>query len=189
VNLTLVSADEWEQLLRSYLWNAISTQVFDQILMPASTMDNAGSFNTLIDIKLKHWAEKELANKSIQVILWDLSATGKIFLNEQMQVGWQTLSQIFRRQVEGESRRQPQQQQEDLLSPLKNALVQTTLSQHNWDPKALDYLVGFLNSIVFIILMNAFASASHSTECSRRPNHSGQKGLGRGLRVHGKSDG
>jgi optic atrophy protein 1 len=67
VNLSLVSADEWEQLLRTYLWNAISTQVFDQILMPASSVDNAGTFNTLIDIKLKHWAEKELARKSVQV--------------------------------------------------------------------------------------------------------------------------
>lgn len=30
-------------------------------------VDSTGSFNTLVDIKLKHWAEKELANKSVQV--------------------------------------------------------------------------------------------------------------------------
>ena len=69
VNLSQVSADEWEQLLRTYLWNAISIYVFDQILMHASSVDNAGTFNTLIDIKLKHWAEKELANRSVQVFI------------------------------------------------------------------------------------------------------------------------
>lgn len=31
-------------------------------------VDSTGSFNTLVDIKLKHWAEKELANKSVQVL-------------------------------------------------------------------------------------------------------------------------
>lgn len=69
MNLTLVSADEWEQLLRAQLWSAIDSQVFEQILMPASSVDNAGSFNTLIDIKLKHWAEKELPSKSVQVLI------------------------------------------------------------------------------------------------------------------------
>uniref|UniRef100_A0A1I8BL23 Dynamin-like GTPase OPA1, mitochondrial n=1 Tax=Meloidogyne hapla TaxID=6305 RepID=A0A1I8BL23_MELHA len=138
VTLSLVSATEWEQLLRTNLWNAIAHQVFDQILMPASTVDNAGSFNTLIDIKLKHWAEKELAHKSVQV-------------------GWETLSQIFRRQVEkgsGTTSHTAKKQQRDhkksaeLLTSLKNALVETALSQHKWEPKALDYLrVIQLNSV------------------------------------------
>lgn len=67
VNLSNVEADEWEHLLKKYLWSAVSTHVLDQILMPASAVDNAGSYNTLIDIKLKHWTEKELPNKSVQV--------------------------------------------------------------------------------------------------------------------------
>lgn len=67
VNLSLVGAEEWEDRLKKALWADMAAHVFDQILMPASSVDNAGSFNTLIDIKLKHWADKELANKSIQV--------------------------------------------------------------------------------------------------------------------------
>lgn len=67
VNLSLVGADEWEFLLHQHLWKSISNQIIDHILMPSLAVDNAVSFNTLIDIKLKHWAEKELPNKSVQV--------------------------------------------------------------------------------------------------------------------------
>uniref|UniRef100_A0A914HYZ0 Dynamin-like GTPase OPA1, mitochondrial n=1 Tax=Globodera rostochiensis TaxID=31243 RepID=A0A914HYZ0_GLORO len=133
VNLSLVSADEWEVLLRAHLWNAIAPQVFDQILMPASTVESTSSFNTVVDIKLKHWAEKELANKSVQI-------------------GWETLSQIFRRQVEGGEKgglplkgsrthgHHKSADGADLLKGLKNAVVDTVLEQHTWDSKALDYL-------------------------------------------------
>ncbi|KAL3110150.1 hypothetical protein niasHT_015753 [Heterodera trifolii] len=133
VNLSLVSADEWEVLLRAHLWNAICPQVFDQILMPASTVESTSSFNTVVDIKLKHWAEKELANRSVQV-------------------GWETLSQIFRRQVSGEERgghplksnrthgSQKSPDGANLLKALKTAVVSAVLEQHRWDSKALDYL-------------------------------------------------
>ncbi|KAK0422349.1 hypothetical protein QR680_007519 [Steinernema hermaphroditum] len=65
VNLSLLGADEWERLLRDKLWQSFTSHVFDHILMPASAVDSAQSFNTITDIKLKHWADKELAKKSI----------------------------------------------------------------------------------------------------------------------------
>lgn len=67
VNLSLLGHDEWDEILKKTLWSSISPHVFDQILMPASNSLNAGTFNTLIDIKLKHWADKGLANEAIQV--------------------------------------------------------------------------------------------------------------------------
>ncbi|PIO57963.1 hypothetical protein TELCIR_20614 [Teladorsagia circumcincta] len=42
VNLSLVSAEEWEKALEKKLWDCVSGHVFDQILMPAWVVNNAG---------------------------------------------------------------------------------------------------------------------------------------------------
>ncbi|VDP30434.1 unnamed protein product [Heligmosomoides polygyrus] len=42
VNLSLVSAEDWEKILEKKLWDCVSNHVFDQILMPAWVVDNAG---------------------------------------------------------------------------------------------------------------------------------------------------
>lgn len=62
-----MSAEEWEKLLNKKLWDSVSSHVFDQILMPAYGVEDAGSFNTLVDIRMKHWADRGLATKSIDV--------------------------------------------------------------------------------------------------------------------------
>lgn len=97
VNLSLVGADEWETMLKSNLWKAVSNYIVDNILMPSSAVDNAISFNTLIDIKLKHWTEKELPNKSIQVLFVQLrfffwKTFFKIFLGGLANIGGCVLS-------------------------------------------------------------------------------------------------
>uniref|UniRef100_A0A915EGK1 Dynamin-like GTPase OPA1 C-terminal domain-containing protein n=1 Tax=Ditylenchus dipsaci TaxID=166011 RepID=A0A915EGK1_9BILA len=116
VNLSLVGADDWESLLKKQLRKAISSHVLDHILMPASSVDNAGSFNTLIDIKLKHWADKELPLKSLAI-------------------GWETLAQKFRDQIKGGD-----DKNEKIFEPLKNAVAEAAVEKHTWDNKALDYL-------------------------------------------------
>uniref|UniRef100_A0A914ZDL0 Dynamin-like GTPase OPA1, mitochondrial n=1 Tax=Panagrolaimus superbus TaxID=310955 RepID=A0A914ZDL0_9BILA len=118
VNLSLLGHEEWDHVLKKTLWSSISPHVFDQILMPASNSLNAGSFNTLIDIKLKHWADKGLANQAIQV-------------------GWQTLSDVYKRQFES-SALNPNH--DELFSKLKFAVLDAALGEHQWDSKALDYL-------------------------------------------------
>ncbi|KAI1718417.1 dynamin family domain-containing protein [Ditylenchus destructor] len=119
VNLSLFGADEWESLLKKHLRKSISGHILDHILMPASAVDNAGSFNTLIDIKLKHWADKELPYKSIQI-------------------GWETLSRVFRQHIEGADEKRKEEFK--IFEPLKNAVVETAVHEHKWDEKALDYL-------------------------------------------------
>lgn len=45
----------------------MSPHVFDNIYLPATQVNSVGSYNTMVDIKLKHWAEKELPAKAIAV--------------------------------------------------------------------------------------------------------------------------
>jgi optic atrophy protein 1 len=118
VNLSLLGHDEWDEILKKSLWSSISPHVFDQILMPASNSLNAGTFNTLIDIKLKHWADKGLANEAIQV-------------------GWQTLSDVYKRQFESSAQNR---NHDELFDKLKFAVLDAALKEHQWDSKALDYL-------------------------------------------------
>ncbi|XGW12609.1 hypothetical protein V3C99_013351 [Haemonchus contortus] len=119
VNLSLVSAEEWEKALEKKLWDCVSGHVFDQILMPAWVVNNAGTFNTMVDIRLKHWADKELPIKSVNC-------------------GWDTLREVFCKQVkhEGSSR----SDQDPIFDPLKDAVIDEAMSSHQWDNKALDYL-------------------------------------------------
>ncbi|EYB89696.1 hypothetical protein Y032_0228g2851 [Ancylostoma ceylanicum] len=119
VNLSLVTAEEWEKLLQTKLWDTISSHVFDQILMPAWVVDNAGSFNTLVDIRLKHWADKELPQRSINS-------------------GWETLREVFSRQVNHDA--SSRNDHDPIFDPLKEAVVQEAMASHQWDSKALDYL-------------------------------------------------
>uniref|UniRef100_A0A1I7XDV7 dynamin GTPase n=1 Tax=Heterorhabditis bacteriophora TaxID=37862 RepID=A0A1I7XDV7_HETBA len=125
VNLSLIGAEEWEKILQNKLWSSVAGHVFDQILMPASAVDNAGSFNTLVDIRLKHWADKDLAHKSILV--------GKSFLT-----GWNTLRDVFSRQVNQDAA--TRKDHDVIFDPLKEAVIEEAVCSHNWDNKALDYL-------------------------------------------------
>ncbi|VDN04046.1 unnamed protein product [Thelazia callipaeda] len=121
VNLSLIPAEQWEESLKKKLWNVVSTHVFDHILLPACAVDNAGAFNTLVDIKMKHWADKDLANKSIQT-------------------GWEALSELFKKQMENDSA-QLKNDDVQIFIGLKKAVLEAALSEHKWDDKAMDYLV------------------------------------------------
>ncbi|KAE9418266.1 hypothetical protein Angca_005908, partial [Angiostrongylus cantonensis] len=119
VNLSLVSAEDWEKALEKKLWNSVSTHIFDQILMPAAAVSNAGSFNTLVDIRLKHWADKELPQKCVDV-------------------RWETLREVFIRKVKQDST--SRNDHDTIFDPLKDAVIKEAISNHQWDNKALDYL-------------------------------------------------
>jgi hypothetical protein len=54
---------------------------------------------------------------------------------------------MFQKQVEEGTNhfaRNHSNEHEELLKPLKKAVVESTLADHKWDSKALDYLVRFV---------------------------------------------
>lgn len=119
VNLSLIGVEEWERLLQDKLWSGISSHVFDQILMPAYASSSSGSFNTTVDIKLKHFADKQLAQKSIET-------------------GWDTLKEVFFRQINQDAR--TKKDHDPVFDPLKEAVIEEAMLTHGWDDKAMDYL-------------------------------------------------
>ncbi|CAO4363923.1 unnamed protein product [Caenorhabditis nigoni] len=119
VNLSLIGVEEWEKLLQEKLWSGISSHVFDQILMPAYASSSSGSFNTTVDIKLKHFADKQLAQKSIET-------------------GWDTLKEVFFRQINQDAR--TRKDHDPVFDPLKEAVIEEAMLTHGWDDKAMDYL-------------------------------------------------
>ena len=62
---------KWEEKLYDRLWQTVLPHVVDDIYISAAQNNNPGKFNTIVDIKLKNWAEKTLATTSIQVMCFE----------------------------------------------------------------------------------------------------------------------
>lgn len=70
-----------EEAFTRKLWDKTSTEMFENIYLPASQADSVGVFNTTVDIKLKQWADKNLPRKCVKVCLYIHSfATGTFVL-------------------------------------------------------------------------------------------------------------
>lgn len=77
------------------------------------------SFNTTVDIKLRHWAEKQLPKKCVEV-------------------GTRTLMDEFEKLV---TKDQSKKNHDGLLDEVKLAVKDASSKQHQWDNKAMDSLV------------------------------------------------
>lgn len=87
--------------------------------MPAAQTDSLGSFNTTVDIKLRHWAEKQLPQKCVEV-------------------GTLALMQEFEKLI---TKDQTKKNHDNLLDVLKEAIREAASKCHKWDTKAMDSLV------------------------------------------------
>lgn len=118
VNLSQVSAKKWEELLNSKLWDKLSNYIFENIYLPAAQSGSQNSFNTMVDIKLRQWAEEVLPAKSVEA-------------------GWETLQEEFSDLIEKSKK---SQDHDDIFDNLKSAVIDEAIKRHQWEDKAMDML-------------------------------------------------
>ncbi|XP_041985599.1 dynamin-like 120 kDa protein, mitochondrial isoform X2 [Aricia agestis] len=143
--LSAVAAANWEARLTGALWDAAAPKVLDQIYLPAAAQAHAdvecvklrpikydknsdamtmwndpydidyNKFNTTVDIKLREWAEGDLAAVSV--------AAGREALRAEFAA---LLSRA------GDT--------DPVYEPLKRAAVEEALARHQWEDRAQDVL-------------------------------------------------
>lgn len=86
-------------------------------------------FNTMIDVKLQEWTDRELPSQCVTL-------------------GHRVLLDEFQNLIEQE---QNKSSNDPIANNLKNHLVQTCRSQHRWDSKALDSLVNPITLFSFFL--------------------------------------
>ncbi|XP_045507894.1 dynamin-like 120 kDa protein, mitochondrial isoform X2 [Colias croceus] len=115
--LSGVPAAQWELRLRTALWETAAPNVLAAIYLPAATTAHLDidKFNTTVDIKLREWAENELAQQSIQA--------GRQALREEF-------TELMSRAADSDA----------IYEPVKKAAVDEALRRHNWEERAQDVL-------------------------------------------------
>ncbi|XP_004444519.2 dynamin-like 120 kDa protein, mitochondrial isoform X4 [Drosophila pseudoobscura] len=115
VTLSQISAKKWDDTLNTKLWEKLSNYVFENIYLPAAQSD---SFNTMVDIKLRQWAEQALPAKSVEA-------------------GWEALQQEFISLMDHSKK---SQDHDGIFDQLKAAVVDEAIRRHSWEDKAIDML-------------------------------------------------
>jgi optic atrophy protein 1 len=130
MKMTNYSPARWENVIVDHFWERIGSYFFDRVYMPAAQTSTSGTFNTQIDINLKHWADGSLSKKAVEV-------------------GWETLKEEFKNLIEQSSHAKGH---DNIFDQLKLAVAEEALKRHNWDPQS--------SEILKIIQMNALEDRS-----------------------------
>uniref|UniRef100_A0A8D0CCH6 Dynamin-like GTPase OPA1, mitochondrial n=1 Tax=Scleropages formosus TaxID=113540 RepID=A0A8D0CCH6_SCLFO len=113
LNLSQVSPKHWQEILQKKLWKRVSTHFLENIYLPAAQTMNSGTFNTMVDIKLKQWTDNQLPHKSVEV-------------------AWESLQEEFARFM-SEHRGKDQ---DDIFNKLKEAVREESIKRHQWNEEA-----------------------------------------------------
>ena len=133
MNLGLIPPHSWEEAVSKKLWDKVAPYVFENIYLPAaqgrvingqepgkpiSAYNKTGTFNTLVDIKLKQWAENQLGLKCVEV-------------------GWETLQDQFNGLME---KAKKSKDHDDIFDQLKESVIREATARHRWEEKANEML-------------------------------------------------
>lgn len=118
VNLSQTSAKEWEQLLYKTLWDKLSHYCFENVYLSAAHSGSQSEFNTMVDIKLRQWADQALPAKSVEA-------------------GFETLQSEFKKLIE-QAKKLPDH--DEIFDNLKTAVVDDAIKRHAWEDRAMDML-------------------------------------------------
>ncbi|GAB0087005.1 Dynamin [Sergentomyia squamirostris] len=118
VNLSQISAKKWEEVIVNTLWDKLSNYVFENIYLPAAQSGSQNSFNTMVDIKLRQWADQALPARAVES-------------------GYEALQKEF---VELLDTAKKSPDHDDIFDNLKSAVVDEAIRRYSWEDKATDML-------------------------------------------------
>lgn len=108
----------WVKTIEENLWKTFSPYLFETIYFPAASAETRPMFNTIVDIKLREWREKNLEQMCLSV--------GSVAMNNEI-----------KKIVEGnltDAERDP------VYDDIKRGAVEAALGTHRWERQAIDRL-------------------------------------------------
>ncbi|KAK3733133.1 hypothetical protein QZH41_012968, partial [Actinostola sp. cb2023] len=132
LSLSDISPQQWEEILAARLWGGISSHFIEEIYLPAAQSCGVNNFNTKVDIKLKHWADRLLPEMSVRVgYLWVWGPC----------VGWETLFNEFDKAMQAtQEAKTTRENHVHMFEELKGDVANECRKSHQWQPKAKDSL-------------------------------------------------
>ncbi|KAG1667384.1 Dynamin-like protein, mitochondrial [Nymphon striatum] len=121
INLSFISPKQWEEKLRQKLWEKMSSYVFENIFLSPAHCESSEAFNTIIDIKLKQWAENILPRKCVEV-------------------GWETLKEEYKNLLE---KSKLKSSHDNIFDNVIAAIVEESLKSlknYKWEEEATNML-------------------------------------------------
>uniref|UniRef100_A0A7G3AHH8 Dynamin-like GTPase OPA1, mitochondrial n=1 Tax=Lutzomyia longipalpis TaxID=7200 RepID=A0A7G3AHH8_LUTLO len=118
VNLSQISSKKWEEVILTTLWDKLSSYVFENVYLPAAQSGSQNSFNTMVDIKLRQWADQALPARAVES-------------------GYEALQKEFLELIE-QAKKSPDH--DDIFDNLKAAVVDEAIRRYSWEDKATDML-------------------------------------------------
>lgn len=118
VNLSQVSPKQWEEMFMKKIWQKVNMHIFENIYLPAAQTNDAGMFNTTVDIKLKQLADQQLPQKAVET-------------------GWEGLREEFQHFM---NQAKQSKGHDNIFDNLKEAVVNDAFQRHTWEDKASEML-------------------------------------------------